>query len=274
MSVVIFNPAPELFEHYKADKSVIFYTKDGWWVVKESVRVCEGRLTDYNDISVIPSISNLIAKVREFGPLWSRWMARGDQYELVYREALLNILEVSQGLVKYSIRIAIFNTGVTHHISTMIFEIACVSVNVKQVFLYTNNIMLGRLLPLFQDKSIKDRSPISVRFSEKEAAENVNRFIRNRQLGGAPESGGELPNRREESVLIAMLSIAKILIKNILRPLKVAFTGKKARINILNRFYDYPVSVFFGQVIQQYFSLKFYKQKSDKKKLISIQASK
>ncbi|CAN0046179.1 unnamed protein product, partial [Chrysoparadoxa australica] len=265
---------PGVFVQYKADDDIVFYNKDGWWILESGQRICEGKLSQYEDFAMLPPISNLIDRIREFGPLWSRWMARGDQYELVYREALFNVLEINQGLEKYSAKVAIFNTGVSHHISTMIFEVACTLANVKQVFLYTNNIMLGRLLPLIQDQSIKDRRPVSIRFSEEKAMDNINRFIQNRQLGGTPESGGDLPKRHEESILFAIASISKSLLKDILRPLKRCLSKDKLSTSVLNRFYDYPIYILFKQVIQQHFALLFYRKSIDKNKLISHRSSK
>lgn len=275
MSLVIFNPKPEIYEKYILDSNVVFYDGEGWWIVRGNERICTGKY------SCIPGgigdglqpIHHLIDEIRNFGPLWSRWMARGDQYELLYRDVLFNILEISQGMRAYNVNVALFNTGVTHHISTMVFEIACASANVKQVFLYTNNVMLGRLLPLVQEKSITDRKPLAIEISENNAAENIKRFIENKLSGGTPEAGGGLPKVSEASVFVAVLYVFRLFVKRLFIPVKRILFRSKGKSTLLNQYYDYKPLDFYRLIIQQSFALSFYKRNINKEEIETVKAS-
>ena len=274
MSIIVFNPTPNLFDRYKKKSNIIYYNDDGWWIVENNKRVCKGKCDEklylWENGIHSQSIKEIINEIRKFGPLWSRWVTTGDQYELLYREALFYVLEVRAGLKCYGIKSAIFNTGVTHHISTMIFEIACALENVKQVFLYTNNIMLGRLLPLVQEKSIIDRKPLDVKLSNQSSNDYIDRFLKNKLKGGSPECGGDLPKRREESLLFAILQIFKELIRSILRPLKRYIVSSNDNTTIFNKYYYYNSLDHFRQIMQQYSSLSFYNKNIDTKIIATV----
>jgi hypothetical protein len=272
MNIVIFNPAASVIEKYKIDREIIFYDENGWWLVNENERVCCGKENNIqsNELHLRYSVADVIKGIREFGPLWSRWISRGDQYELLYRDALCHVLEISYGLKKYKIKKAIFNSGVTHHLSTMIFEIACALTDVKQVFLYTNNIMLGRLLPLIQEKNIKDRYVLNRKVSDEEAQSYIKRFHQNKLLGNTPEKGGELPTRREESFVFACLYLSLDISKNIVRMFKNRILNNQKVYSELNIYYDYTPSIFLKQIIQQYLAISFYKKNANKSLLGSI----
>ncbi|MBN1548080.1 MAG: hypothetical protein JW902_15620 [Syntrophaceae bacterium] len=221
MNVVVFFPGQFVYEKYKARPDIIFFDERGWLVYEDGYRTaiddCSSLAKEpYQDL---PAAKDTISKLRMFGPIWSRWISHGDQYELILRDVLLDIYRVYRSLLKFKINAVIFGTGVTHHIDTLIFEQACVIAGIKQIFLYSNNIMLGRLLPLLQHHGIDDRCALGAIISGEPASPYITRFLENKKLEIGPECGGVLPNRVRHGYFFSFFALLMFLLRRPLRKL-------------------------------------------------------
>ena len=117
----------------------------------------------------------LILKVRELGPIWSRWSGCGDRYELLIRDFSLRALGLAEQIKSRGISIAIFHTSINHHIDSSIVQIACSLANIPQIFLYHEPVG-NRLLPMIQFQDVYDRKPLGCKISNYNAAADVNKF--------------------------------------------------------------------------------------------------
>jgi hypothetical protein len=170
---------------FQSNRDVIFLDDRGWSVYDSSTS--KRHLTKIDDIEVNYTDDNnfklALEKMDWWAPIWHRWVANADQYELHKREALFYMLKISAGLNFFDIKTLIFPTGTSHHVDTSLIEIACSLRNIKQIFLYPNAFN-GRLLPMIQSESISDRRPLGERISQYDSTED----IMNLQNKGAPKS--------------------------------------------------------------------------------------
>ena len=129
-------------------KDAILFNEKGWWIIEGNNRINVDieDLTDKINYEYYSSI-NIIKKLRKWGPLWSRWCGKGDQYELLLRDALVLIMRISEGLKLLKIDKCIMHTGIAHHIDSVIFQMACEEVGIKVIYLLarTNFVSAPRL---------------------------------------------------------------------------------------------------------------------------------
>jgi hypothetical protein len=273
MHKVIFFPSPLLQELYQERRDIYFFDACGWSAFDGHDRkIIPQRISpEVNFKNYLAEPSEIIKNLRMHGPIWSRWVAQGDQFELLMRDALLDIYSLFGYLQEYKIRVAIFNTGVTHHIDTLICEQACILSGVSQIFLYTNNIMLGRLLPLIQTKGISDRRILGADLLSDLANNYIDRYKSNKMQKKPPESGGSMPSRFRYGYYGALIIIAinylKIFTKKILL--------KDRQIHPRNfpdfkKYDEYFTGIdFFRQIRQQRAANKFYFRNLSKQKMVS-----
>ena len=125
MKTVIFGIG-HLKKLYWDDNDIVFFDESGWWIKDE--KEDERKLVDIYSFDLeLQGLSkkdtrDITSELIEWFPTWSRWLGRGDQYELLVKEAYLQILYISAGIKMFNIKNAIFQTSVSHHIPTVIFE--------------------------------------------------------------------------------------------------------------------------------------------------------
>ena len=175
--VLLVYPHERIWNLFKSNGDVVFLDDKGWWIL-DKVTLTR-RLIEINDIEENytdnVNFKSILERVDWWGPIWHRWVANADQYELLKREALIYVLKIIAGLRFFEISNSIFHTGVSHHLDTLLVEIACSSNNVPQVFLYCS-VVSGRLLPLIQKNSISDRQPLGTKISQYDATKDIHNF--------------------------------------------------------------------------------------------------
>ena len=172
--ILIFYPDKLVEEEFYNDRSVIFFNDQGW-----SVRVAKKRIIiklqqtsfDFKHID----FNNLISTLRFWGPLWSRMNGKGDQSELLYRKVALLILNVASDIKKFKISRAIFMTGVTHHIDSLVFDYACTFTNVNKIFLY-REVIAGRLIPILQTMEFPSKKLFNKQISKHSFKNLIDQF--------------------------------------------------------------------------------------------------
>ena len=166
-------PSRAIKEKYMEDKRIIFFDYNFWSLKNEHKRKKYEYEYFYNKSSYYKNFRALevIKLLRFHAPTLSRWFDQGSQYELYYRSILIDIFKIFSSLKKLNIKYVIFPTSVSHHVDTLVIELACRLAKVNQIFLYNIfskelNAQYGRLLPLFQNDAINDRLPIKKNISD------------------------------------------------------------------------------------------------------------
>ena len=183
MNILVVFPGEFVRNYLNNRTDIVYLDEKGWWILKKGEnRRC---LVDLFSISLKFDGNRhieIIKRLRELGPIWARWVAHADQYELVIREALIYVLYVQTGLAEFGINKAIFHTSVSHHIDSSLIEIACSEAIIPQIFLYAPPICY-RLIPMIQYRSIADRKPFKIKISEYKAVNDLNTFLQNKLKG-------------------------------------------------------------------------------------------
>jgi hypothetical protein len=170
------------------DPRVVILDDEGWWILDSAAgqrRLAE-TFSFQVDWSAQPDAAALIQRLKEWSPIWTRWVAHADQYELLYRSALFYVRHVQAAFAALAIGRIVITTGVSHHLETSLLEVAAASVAVPQVFLYFNPIA-NRLQPLFQNQSIADRHASAAVVSSYRATDDIARFRDRRASGKRPK---------------------------------------------------------------------------------------
>jgi hypothetical protein len=172
-SLLFVYPHQRIRNLFQANKNIVFLDDRGWWVLDKDSS--SRRLIEINDIEVKfnsnVNYKSILKKIEWWNPIWNRWIANADQYELLKREALFYILKIIAGLKFFEISNSIFHTSVSHHLDTSLIEIACAKNNVPQIFLYSN--VFKRLLPMIQLSSISDRKVLRRKISSYDSTKDI-----------------------------------------------------------------------------------------------------
>jgi hypothetical protein len=100
-----------------------------------------------------------IERLRSWGPILSRNLARGDQYELILRDLAFQVIEWLRTIRQRNCEFAIFETAATHHLENVCFEVACDMAKIVKVFL-AHSPFTYRLIPIIQHGDYKNRRRI------------------------------------------------------------------------------------------------------------------
>ena len=207
MATLIFMPGDIVRQNFYSRKDLVFLDNDGWWFFDGSSQ--KRSFLDVFSVDIkcgSADVVRIIEKLRSWGPIWARWVAQADQYELLYREALDYILHIVAGLEHLDIDSVIFHTSISHHLDSSFVEIACSEANIPMVFLYYN-VICNRLVPYLQNHSISDRKPLGMSISEYSASGDIKSFIQNKMGEGKP-AHNRLIKERELSASRAILLVS------------------------------------------------------------------
>lgn len=171
-----------------SDPRVVILDDDGWWVL-EMPGGERRQLDTFSfpvDWSGQPETKDLLQQFKYWSPIWTRWVAHAEQYELLYRSAMFYVRHVQAACSALGVNRMLITTGVSHHLETSLLEIAAAGMGILQVFLYFNPIA-NRLQPLFQEQSIADRRPSTAVVSGYRATDDIARFRDRRADGRRPK---------------------------------------------------------------------------------------
>lgn len=182
MKTVFFYYNTVLKSLYWEDESIIFFDHRGWLVLENGVRkLCSLEDVPEQNLSLDGvDIPYIIASLRSWGPIWARWCGKGDQQELKLRQAQMLVLRIATGLKKLNVRCCVMHTGVSHHVDSILFEIACQMVKLPLLFLYCE-VFSTRLIPMLQVGNIKKRHSLGVKISDYVYEGIINEFIANKK---------------------------------------------------------------------------------------------
>jgi hypothetical protein len=205
LKTLLVFPGIELKNLYRLDKSFYFIDESGWWFLDDinKKRVCiylsEIKIS-YSDFDI-----NLRKQIYQWIPLWTRWVGDSTNYENLIIETIVKIQKINSLLKKYEINMAIFHTGVPHHIDTSILNISCENCKIQQIYLYAQ-VFDNRLIPLSILDGIKNRKLISYNISKIDYNNIIDDFLINKLLGNAPKTNSIVSIKKK----IYVLAILKI----------------------------------------------------------------
>ncbi len=182
-------PTETVKSYYIGRPDIVFLDQSGVTYFKSS-NGCRSTYQSFSDITIgeeqIGDYQEVFSRIIWWRPVWYRWVANADQYELLTREAVFFVLKLMKVIRSLDIASAIFHTGVPHHVDSTLVEVACATAKIKQIYLYANSIN-GRLLPLQQHRSISDRKPLEANLSSYSASRDIDQYIDNKIRGGRPQ---------------------------------------------------------------------------------------
>lgn len=130
-----------------------FLPPDGWIIDKEPVPKCPSLNSSFFEY-----FDEVLGRLIKSGPIFSRHHDDLPSMELVLRSTTLSILAIAEKMSATGINKCVLGTAASHHLRTLMLEIACQISGIEQIFEYY--IFENRVLPLRQSNSIRDRSPI------------------------------------------------------------------------------------------------------------------
>jgi hypothetical protein len=262
LSTVFFHYNSVQKSLYWSDRSVIFFDEYGWWLLENDVRVKQSldQVSESNfDLEKI-YIPRDIEFIRSWSATWSRWSGKGDQQELKLRRVYLLVLSIAAGLKKLNVRRCVMHTGVSHHVDSLAFEMACNLLSIPVLFLYAE-IFKSRLIPILQFGLVDTRRPLALEISSHHYSEIIEEFIANKKLEHPPK--GTLKASGIPSMpFFAIPILIWYDIKKYLRILIFNNLRRSPKSNIFEFTLDtYPFQ-FVMQGWQQMRAIKYLKKKS------------
>lgn len=189
MKTVFFYYDSVLTDLYWKDRETVFFNQAGWWIVQNGSRnhVSPNELAQGIDVFDTIEITALIKEFRSWGPIWARWCGRGDQHEHLLREAAILAMTIAAGMRKLDIDVCVMHTGVSHHIDSVIFQIACRLAKVRTIFLYAE-VLAARLIPLLQHGGVEQREILKEKISAFRYGAEIQEFLKTKQKDQPPKN--------------------------------------------------------------------------------------
>ena len=118
----------------------------------------------------------LIGEFSKSSKIFERHFEPSQQSELIYRDLAIQTIRLSEELKSNAVVSVIFFTGSSHHIDSLICELACRIAGIKQIFLYSVPMAKGRLLPIMQTNGVITRSNLDECISSEIFTKEINDF--------------------------------------------------------------------------------------------------
>ncbi len=148
-----------------------FLPLDGWFIDNELIANCPSLNSTFFDY-----FDEVLNRLIKSGPIFSRHHDDLPSMELVLRSTTLTILAIAEKMSDARIKKCVLGTAASHHLSTLMLEIACQISGIEQIFEYY--IFENRVLPLRQSKSINDRTPVGEVISNYAFTEHLETWAR------------------------------------------------------------------------------------------------
>jgi len=257
--ILIFYPDKSIKNVFSKNQDIVFFDDFGWWQQKGNKRVNIPISQEILDLKRI-DFKELISILRYWGPLWSRMIAKGDQLELTYRKVALLILNITSDMKKLKITKAIFMTGITHHIDSLIFDYACSYLKINKIFLY-REVVAGRLIPILQKLDFPSKTLLNKSVSSYNYEKILDEFKLNKLHNNFPVSNYAFSRCKNFylSIIRALYLDFKFIIRNILKfvaiRLELNFIYKPKTFSFIYQTYPFQITL---QLMQLHDALKYY----------------
>jgi hypothetical protein len=111
---------------------------------------------------------NIISKINEWGPVWSRFVDAGYNYEHKKREILLKFYEIANFFINKKIKKVIMSTYISHNINSLLIDLICERLKIRQFFFFNSMELLynkeNRLL-FIEQRGFKNRNFLKKKLS-------------------------------------------------------------------------------------------------------------
>lgn len=267
MTTVLFYPDKLTKNIFRENKKIIFFDNFGYekFNSKKKERELHCPNLNNNDFKIFNDYdeTDLIKIIRSWGPVLSREIDRGDQYELIIRDILMKFYEISQFLVKEKINLVIMFTASPHHISSLIFDLACRKKKIKTIYLENLNSILNKgpnlIIPFLHKEKFMEKKVLNLKLSNFDVSKELFKIIENleewkkRKYIKIPHVDEFFYSKNY------FLSTSRIFIHYFYIKLRKMISKTKKYFD----FYDYSVLTYLKQTYAQYKSINYYKKISN-----------
>lgn len=177
-------PVELVKNYYSSDERIIFIDNKSISFVVNGNRKSISHSSQSDNLKNISGFDydNILNKVKDYLPVWSRWVDKGDQYQQYFRKAIFETQKIYSIINELNICGAVFLTSVSHHLDSLILEMACSEADIPQFFLYNLYSSefggrYGRTLVFRQERDLKDRSVIKNRVSNYKYDEDLKKIL-------------------------------------------------------------------------------------------------
>lgn len=268
MKTILYFPQKKVIKLFSKYKDIYFFDYKGLYKFKNGQRI------DFNfskkiDYSILrnKNIDEIINEISKWGPVWSRFVDRGDQYELYKREILIKSFQIINFIKKNNIKLVIMCTYISHNLQSLMFDLICKYSNIKQVFFYHSSELPGNLdnyiVPLVQNCDFKKRKIIGLNFSKF----SFKKFLISKRDDLVALSGEKVSKFKSyykeyfysRSLILSIIkSIIYYSYANLRRKIFKVFNSEYYFMDIMN----YSVNTHIRQIYQQNKSMAFYVKKT------------
>ena len=256
---LLVNPHKATINNYYENKNIYFISYNVFsFYDNEKLKRCSINVENYKvNFNSEIDFKTILESLNKWNPIYTRWLTSQGYHHHFTREAALFIYKLINVLEEFNITKTIFNTGISHHIDTLLIQISCELKNLKMFFLYCAQLE-ARLILLCQNKSIFDRYPINVKVSNYDISQSLVNFISD------TENKKSLPYGIEKdyfgkSLFISLLMLYILVNKNALRRFFKLFMINNSAVPFYERFLKMR---YFNEaiiMIQQRNALIYYK---------------
>ena len=203
-----------------SDWKFIFFLRSsgsGTWLINEK-QIPSGIIQSEADFKAYCFI---LAELKNSGPIFARHYDDLSGQELYFRDLSFQILGISRALNDLGLKFIVMGTASSHHLSTLMLELACRCSGVTQVFEYY--IFNDRVLPMLQKSGVKTRVPIEFEISDYSFTQDLTNWM---EEGWKAKTVENLSSSKT-SYFDAMTSIVYLDLKVIFTNLKRSIVNSK-----------------------------------------------
>ena len=137
MKTIFYFPQKKIVKLFSNNKNIFFFDNQGLYKIqkRERINIKIDTTLGYK-ILQDKNFNEIIKDISDWGPVWSRFVDRGDQYELYKRQILIKSLHLINFIKKNNIKLIIMYTYISHNIQSLMFDLICKHSNTKQIFFF------------------------------------------------------------------------------------------------------------------------------------------
>ena len=266
MKTIFYFPQKKIVKLFSNNKNIFFFDNQGLYKIqkRERINIKIDTTLGYK-ILQDKNFNEIIKDISDWGPVWSRFVDRGDQYELYKRQILIKSLHLINFIKKNNIKLIIMYTYISHNIQSLMFDLICKHSNTKQIFFFHANQLPGNkenlLVPILQKNNFKNRKFLNIKLSNysfREFLLEKKKYIENK----ANEKISSFKTYYQEYFYSRsfILSLAKSIMyysyANIRKFIIKSYNVNFYYMDIMN----YSVTTHIKQMAQQQKSISFYRK--------------
>lgn len=266
MTTVLFFPDKLTKKIFFRNKEIIFFDNFGVEKYNNKKKQRDFFVPTINeknyDIFKYFNEVELITIIRSWGPVLSREIDRGDQFELQIRDILIKFYEISTFLIREKVNLSILFTANPHHLSSLVFDLACRKCDVKLIYLENLNSIINKaeklLIPFFHKKKFMNKEVLNLKFSNFKINKEIETIKKNLK-DWREKKYNRIPHVDElfysENYFLSSIRIFLFYSYSFLRR-NISIHKKK----IYFDFKQYSIFTYLKQTLGQYRAIKFYKK--------------